>query len=110
MNFRNLSYWLKGGIIAGILFTFLLIIFLFIPSIGCNNNEPLPEGQLYEKCAPIKISQFLLLPIYFILDILEIGNDYLALSFAFLFSLIMYFLIGALIGWIYEKIKSKKTS
>jgi len=85
-----------------------LILFSIISPVGCNTSKPLPEGQIYEDCSSTKLSELLLIPSSILLDILEIHNDYLALSLAFLFSLIVYFLTGALIGWIIGKIKSKK--
>jgi ABC-type Na+ efflux pump permease subunit len=107
MGWKNWPSWLKGGIIAGIIFIILLILSLFIPSSGCT-DKPLPEGYIMEDCAPINISSLLLLPSYLLLYFLEIHNDLLAMSIAFLFSLLIYFLIGTLIGFIYAKIKSKQ--
>ena len=108
MGWKNWPSWLKGGIIAGIIFIIVLVLSLFIPSLGCNTSKPLPEGEMYENCTPTQLSEILLLPSYIPLNILEIHNDYLALSFAFIFSLIIYFLIGTIIGWIFGKIKLKK--
>jgi ABC-type antimicrobial peptide transport system permease subunit len=103
MLWKNLPQWLKGGIIGGVLFIILLLVFLSIPPLGCNFNKPLPEGELYEDCVLTDLSDILFPPSYILLDIFEIHNDYLAFSFAFIFSLAIYFLVGAFIGKIIEK-------
>ncbi len=101
MGWKNLSAWLKGGIIGGLIITIMLTLlplisdtvgkylrFIYLPGTYISiltNNFTLDWGQ----GVPLKIKLFEIL----------------------LFSavnILFYFIIGALIGWIIGKIKSKK--
>ncbi len=98
--------WLKGGIIAIILMIILITVLFPIKS-SCKNT-------FETRCAPFfAYWELPLLPSILVLEIAEnfglfLHNDFLIYSIAFLVSAIIYFLIGALVGLIYGKIKSKK--
>jgi hypothetical protein len=91
MGWKNLSYWLKGGIIlAGI--NFLLIVLYYLISNG--------QGSYYDPSAFLYISSFLVTDFFY-----WGSNSPLEI---FIFSSIFYFIIGAIIGLIYGKIKNRK--
>ena len=84
MGWKNLAGWLKGGIIGVVLYIFFALF----------NAVPLLTffGNLILKANPSLSFNF---------------------AFAFLFGFVIYplvwFGLGALIGWIVGKIKSRKT-
>jgi len=89
--------WLKGGLILGGIVA-LIIILNFVYCIG---KEP-------EFCTAFAL--ILSVPILFILnfiDNMDIVPGYLGVPIFFILVTFTYFLIGALIGWIIQKIKSK---
>jgi len=88
MGWKDWPYWLKGGIIGTVLATLIILIVGFIALSIC-----------YENCPPfIKNSLFIfILPSYFLPGVI-----------ADVAIIIWNFLIGALIGFIYGKIKSRK--
>ena len=93
MNWKNLSYWLRGGIISFILFLILLILSFISPRSDMGN-----------------IFHWVLLglglPAYILARFIPLGFG----PFSSFFVLIIpySFVIGAIIGWIVGKIKSKK--
>jgi len=104
---KNLPYWLKGGIITTIL---CLIIALALVPFGDDTGG------------------YLILPYWFIPTL--IGSAIICTPFVWIFGplawdnindfffhfgfavtgIIFYFLIGAIIGWIYGKIRNRKIS
>ncbi|MBT4135843.1 hypothetical protein HOD75_04900 [archaeon] len=74
--------WLKGGLI-GVLFIVVIIIFENLKS----------QFICFDYCGPSVLS-------WFFLPLVLIGN--------LLFLLLIYFIIGAVIGLVIEKFKSKK--
>lgn len=99
MGWKKLPSWLKGGIILSVLY---LIISLILIKYPCST------GYLRGQCLGLGIL-FLVLssPGLGILNLLSIEyseNLYLAIIFTFS----IYFIIGAIIGWIIGKIKSRK--
>ena len=83
MGWEKLPYWLKGGLIGGIISIILLIIFLSITKV-CIDPSP--------GCVPM-ITQ---------LNLIQL-NTYLI----FICSIIIGFLIGAFVGFIIKKLKKK---
>ena len=91
MAFKNLPYWLKGILVA-----FIVVIIISLLTFW----NPLGE-------------QFLLIfsVLGMVISLLVCGYEpgyFCAWIFSILIGLIQVGLIGALIGWIVEKIKSKK--
>ena len=86
MGLKKWSYWLKGGIIGGIMGIILLFYFL-----------------LQSKCFGLNADGTSTCPKGFdiFLKNLELFN------FSIFLIIIAFFLIGALIGWIYSKYKLK---
>ena len=108
MGWKKWPYWIKGGIF-GLIILLLLSISAFsvaIDCFGCSDDECTrrlcPTGFFFEKVRGIV--NFPLIGV--VLNIPLTG------SFLVLFNLVLYiayyFAIGAIAGWIYEKIKSKK--
>ena len=104
MGWKEWPYWIKGGILLSalsIIFAFLLIPF--------GNYYPTDIGSPYWGI-------ILLRPSYVIIDFLQntglriyaINDSLYSFFKALVISLILYFLFGSLIGWIYGKIKAKK--
>jgi hypothetical protein len=91
MTWKDLKPWLKGGIIAGI----IAIIFGFIGSLAFVLGGS-PLGVSFGQSGGTTFSFELILPL---------------LWFTFIFGItlvIPFFVIGAIIGLIVSKIKSKK--
>ena len=114
MGFKNLSPWLKGGII-GLIFGLLPVVnFLFsllfvyriiglIPLLGVMLNNAI----IFVLKLPATISASVL---RLFVDTEALGGTmgFGALFMVLIFlSPILYFLVGALIGWIIGKIKSR---
>ena len=88
MCWKKLPTWLKGGIIVGIIPLIIYLIFLiFIDSID--------EGTYIITCATI-----------FFCEIISYKRD--TFVFTGIFAVIVWFIIGAIIGLIVSKIKQRK--
>ena len=87
MGWKNLPSWLKGGIIGLLLYVVLVV----------SNITPIIAFLVSIQNF---FARFFLSP-----------DDWGSISFAFLFSFvlapILWFIIGAFIGWLVGKIKSK---
>ena len=93
--------WLKGGLIGlGLFLAFFLILSPFHFE-SCAFNRTLGE-----ECNSISYNNFLLFPLWFLVENI-FGQEIYWLTF--LTSLISYFILGALIGYIPGKIKQKKS-
>ena len=97
MFWKNLPHWLKGGIITVLIFISAFILSLFLPPY-CPHSVLGGCGLVIEPFV------YTLIPGWFITDFIDDGNIYVG----FLASFIVYFILGALIGWIYGKIKNNK--
>ena len=88
---KNLSYWLKGGIIGVIINTLLFGIdyFLFYS-----------RGYVCDIACPFTIVSLI------ISSVLYWGRTTFASGW--IFSSLVFFVIFAVIGWIYGKIKNRK--
>lgn len=93
-NWKNLPYWLRGGLFGSSIFAILYAILLLI------FRDP---DILIFILGPFGIIIWLVQWIPFL-----IGGWILAIFITFIFFIIAGFLLGILIGQIYEKIKSKK--
>ena len=95
MGLKNWPAWLKGGIIGAIISLLVSLSYFFLIQLGFG----VPTFFLFEL--PIKVASF----IFGWGQVLTGLRVYVS---ALIFSPIFYFIIGALIGLIISKIKSKK--
>jgi len=98
MSWKNISEWLKGGIILLAISLVLEIIdyaaaFLFCPEIVGGIGCILP-------------TRILEIPALYVLNFLTFGNFIPSI----LITLLFYFIVGALIGFMISKLKSKQTN
>jgi hypothetical protein len=94
MFYKNWPYWLKGGIIAVLLFILVFIFSLFLQP-HCPNKALGGCGLVIEPF------MYTLIPGWIIVDFIDDRNVYVG----FLTSFIVYFSFGALIGLIHKKFK-----
>ena len=88
---KNLSYWLKGGIIGVIINTLLF---------GADYILFYSRGIPLDAVLPFTLVSFL------ITDGLYLGRN--TPTAVWIFSSLVFFVIFAVIGWIYGKIKNRK--
>lgn len=94
MRWKDLSYWIRGGLI-GLLFSILAFsIFIFLPvkCVGLSENGT--------ACQPLQGFEAITFNFIIILN----AQDKLLLMFYFILPIIF----GALIGWLCGKIKGMK--
>ena len=95
---RGLKYWQKGGMIGALIPIILILVSLFCVSVISGDES------IY--CT----IPFFLISFFFVLDILVIFDflpNQIIMIFYYLSSIVIYSVIGALIGLIIEKIKRK---
>ena len=99
--FKSKPHWLSGGIIlASIYFALFLLGILLSPLSAIHSAV---EEIIVALIIVISIPSIWVMALFPELSYTEgIGLEF------FIGALITYFLIGAIIGWIYGKIKSKK--
>lgn len=100
-------YWLKGAIIAVGIHLVLSLIILSITGLHPTNNEDL-VGLLFPNVflgSPI-IYWLFGIPIAWAMHFL--GSGFFGGFDEYLWLTLYWFAVGALIGWIYGKIKSRK--
>jgi len=112
MGWKSLSYWLKGGIIG-----ILVVISLCLIGLLLGSND---LGFLSLAFIPLYPAYYLIILFFKISGTTfittntgttypDIPNaDLIYFLWTPLLGLIIYFIIGALIGLIYSKLKSKK--
>jgi hypothetical protein len=118
MDWKKCPYWLKGGIIS---VSILLLIYLFISFIKIIMNGgkcsadffPAPSASLRYCFSGLVIGLIALIPLT-LLRLIFIWNKELMNSFfemgtfwLTVISLVFWFLLGALIGFLYGRIKEK---
>lgn len=101
MGWKDLGYWLRGGMISLVLGIILILLanFTTISSgVGFYPNFTKAQGFLIITALPaILFAEF-------------IGISFSSFDISVkLYLLIYYFLIGAIIGWIYGKIRGNKS-
>ena len=89
MQWKDLPYWLKGGVTSSIIYL-LIIILRFVPYIGVFFD------YLFYFTAFIPAIFLSLDPLE---NLIGVGGTYIVIG------LLMYFLVGSIIGLIYRKIK-----
>jgi hypothetical protein len=102
MGWKELSYWLRGGIIA-------LIVYMPIFAWGLNGDLLAGGEGCWGFCMALAE-----LPAIVIISLLfdgaklrELIGTWGIVILGFLLTALVYFAIGALIGWIVGKIKNK---
>jgi hypothetical protein len=94
-------YWFRGGILALLLYVVITAILI-------------PFGDIDYLCSSFLYFSEWLIPPFICIDLLYINLILIGIfgiSFRFLLiiiPIIVYFLIGTLLGWIYGKIKNRK--
>jgi hypothetical protein len=98
MGWKEWPSWVKGGVIS-IYVTFSLIIIGFLVSI------------IYPEILKILVIFFIWIHYIIPLEANNMGTGFIIMGIILIsspiLSLLFFFLIGALIGWIYGKIKNK---
>ena len=92
--------WLKGGLIAAGINILIIIIYLFFEFLKYNNWSILATFI-------IGIMNF---PLIIIINYLGLSQSFLGFIILIILGVFMYFLIGTLIGYAIQKIKSRKTN
>ena len=104
MTWKDWPYWLKGGILAILLI--LALSFLFGIFIMFKGDIYIFRSLFYIFVVP---GMILIAARKFSMYGYEIPDiNFFDVFIMTTFSIGLYFIIGALIGWIYSKIKSKK--
>lgn len=106
MGFKDLAGWLKGGIWTLIIGIFLYVFFIFfgLQAMSCYNPLTIKCKILYVIVKPLQhFFELILNPVKYIPN----GSNSPLIIFSYFF--IFLFLIGALIGFIISKFKSKKS-
>ena len=93
---KNLSSWLKGGII-GVILNILLLGTDYI--LFGTDFFSYSRGDLCDIACPFTIASFLVTEFYW-------GSN--TFASVWIFSSLIFFIIFAVIGWIYGKIKNRK--
>lgn len=95
MGWNNWPYWFRGGLLSvGII---ILITLILIPFGEMNTG-----GQMSATYYSIPF-----IPGFLIVFALRVNSPPIAYFLAFVFPLLLYFAIGAFIGWIVGKIKHR---
>ena len=95
MAWKDWSYWLKGGVILGIIAIVVEVIDLVAGKIFCS--DPFAGNGASLCLFPTRVIE---LPIVMMIGI---QNNLIIL----ITSIVIWFLIGTIIGWIYGKIKGR---
>lgn len=103
---KKLPYWLKGGIITSVIFIIIPII-IILGVFLIDAIFPVPEEFGWYGFIGL---WFITFPgyLFFGFDGLFRIDGFREIITTFILSLIIYFIIGSIIGWIYGKIKNRK--
>ncbi len=104
----NKRYWLKGAMIAVIIHIVLSLIILSITGLNPIGNKDLIGLAFPNVFLGVPMYWLFGIPIAWIMNIL--GNDFFGRWSMLWWLLLYWFAVGALIGWIYGKIKNRKVS
>jgi len=106
MGWKDKAYWIRGGIIFGLL-DLILIILTIITADKCN-IDMIRLQEFGNDCTSWNLVLFIAsyLPILFIKTSSQSLSQ--ALYIFAIPSLIIYFVVGAIVGLIYGKIKSRR--
>lgn len=96
---RNLSYWMKGGII-GIIFSILIILIDVISVLLYYDNRPKFLGIIF-------IFGFALSFFDRIISYPFLGSYLLAIILPFIILILFYFVIDVIVGYVVGKIKNR---
>ncbi len=89
MCWKKMSYWLKCGIILGLISVISIIMIVLVSENGNLRCEPIPSSDYFIEC---NLFMWILQPMIFVNIII---------------FFIVGFLIGAIIGFIVDRIKLK---
>ena len=112
MGWKNWPYWVRGGLIGGLIAVVLDLIILssgilFLNDLNANNLSGYQRFVLYFIIIPMGLISFpllmILVPLFGYGEAITAG--YFFLPFV---SIVSFFIIGAIIGLVYGKIKKRK--
>ena len=95
MSWKNWPYWLKGGIILDVVY--LLVVSMYVITFLIENISQSIFILLY----------FISFPAFLILRLIEY-DSHNVITYTIIISFLIYFILGALIGLIYGKIKNSR--
>ena len=99
--FKSKPYWLKVGVILSSIYCSLFLLGIILSPLSAINSAV--EEIVVALIIVISIPSIWVMALFPGLSYTEgIGWEF------FIGAIITYFLVGAIIGWIYEKIRSKK--
>ena len=113
---KNWPYWVKGGVLGIFLYSILVLLVIvtyvpcptYTPPIGGGGSLP-NDGECFTTASKVVgiISSIVLYPVgqLFKLEIFK-HQDVAQLIFPILYL----FVVGAILGWLYGKIKDRKLS
>lgn len=116
MGWKDLSYWLRGGIILALIHILALVLLVYPLYL---KNQSIPAQYEPWPATIIMVipdyPAFIMAGIFFniIGKIFDQITDYppaFELFIIFLFGTLQWFIIGAILGWIYGKIKERKNN
>ncbi|MEK6933396.1 MAG: hypothetical protein AABW75_00805 [Nanoarchaeota archaeon] len=111
MGWKTFPYWLNGGIISVILLGFIAILSFVIPTFYTFFYASVFHGDYFTNPHGIIFSFFLSIVYFLITGFFVPANKNMPVLIDIIIVLltaVYYFAIGALVGWIVGKIKSKK--
>ena len=107
MKWSKWPYWVRGGILLSV--AYILITGLLYLGTKCPNAPNPCEQGLFGLGILLIIS-----PMVFLLEIIPIPLERMPPAIEFLIFILlqiaMYFALGSVLGWLYGKIKGRKTS
>ena|SRR3989344_1812488 len=105
MGWEDWPYWVKGGLLAVTIYIIVTIILIPFGQVKSGYFKDVPYWIMYPNFVGYLLSLSLTpspKPGPFLDFMISLNN-----LLIFIYSAIFYFLIGALIGWIVGKFKSK---
>ncbi len=94
MNWKKWPYWVRGGVVGVLFAVFLVGGFHYCPSVGVDGKT---NFQCLLWAIPLSIGEFIFYGLF----------DFPLPLFLFV-EIIIWFILFALLGWLYGKIKNRK--
>ena len=105
MNTKNLPYWLKGGVVAGLIGTFAFILF---PDKFIGNEVPWYLGWAHSLAFMIFAPLALLSKIDFVSEAASLNDRTIASIISGFSFFVVFFMVGVLAAVIIKKIKMSR--
>lgn len=111
MNWKSWPYWKIGGFIVGVIIAIAALFLLFTRSIA-NSFDIMSGSSGIITTTIFWIDSIILIvfsfPAIMVNNLLFYGQSSLSTITIFLISLLTYMVLGAILGYIYGKIKNRK--